>query len=659
VQTKVIKTYCHYDFDGKLEFEELIRLKHNYWNAQAAAYKKLYEEKKERFKFLCPQLVDLANAIETVDKEIEETYKIIKKKNSDQRERKASDELVQKVKSLKLEKSKLCEQHKKVTQSFFDTIVPDRKKLQSEKKELKKKYGRNGWKTIPRWTEINKLLSALESPFSDLKNECKAAIKEARKPLDKNGVSAWGCWEVVDEAIQKSLESSPTGPKFKSWNKLRGEGSINVRLQGYKQEDGTRQRVTLDEIKSGYLPFITLENDEKRKGNWKLTLRVANGGKNAEPIWFTLSIHKDRRFVAGTEILQINLQRRLIGRKFDYFVHWVVKLPETKHEKSSKKISVDLGFRPLKEGLRILGGHCDDAADLKPFLFSKNKLVRESIIVEGNKLQLFLPWSLVRRINYIENSKSPKGLKKIRSDEFNKFRTRFLEMLSRDKIPEFLAESISYLHLIRSPQRFAKLIGEWKESYRDLRGKISVPKNEQKLFKVAWKWHLIEYHLHDFQVGVRKRFDNQRDQLYRSVGVSFSYFEKVLWDDLDLSEMHKNPDPENKAKNAALKYIRHAALSKLRNYVEQQCRGSFELVNPAYTTKHCPKCDHINNWSVGDGKQQILICQKCKFSGDRDLDWGAVNVGRAAEWQPKVLSRSQPKARKTLGSKSKKNLIKV
>ena len=107
----------------------------------------------------------------------------------------------------------------------------------------------------------------------------------------------------------------------------------------------------------------------------------------------------------------------------------------------------------------------------------------------------------------------------------------------------------------------------------------------------------------------------------------------VVLEDLNVAGMLKN--------GRLAKSISDAAMSEVGRQLKYKAEWNGTEVVEAdrwfASTKTCPACGHKNDFGLGARRP---VCTECGYTGDRDLDWAAINLEALAGKPPESLNAS-------------------
>lgn len=108
----------------------------------------------------------------------------------------------------------------------------------------------------------------------------------------------------------------------------------------------------------------------------------------------------------------------------------------------------------------------------------------------------------------------------------------------------------------------------------------------------------------------------------------------LIFEDLRIGNMMKKPkpkeDPENEgkylkngasAKSGLARSVSDASWGKLfeqLSYKSDKFGAEFVKVNPAYTSRTCYECGHVNKGTLA--KYEVYVCESCGYECDRDIN---------------------------------------
>lgn len=508
----------------------------------------------------------------------------------------------------------------KSLQDEINAIQVEIESLVSDKKKLRQKERTKNVDSKLLDARINNLKSKRKELNFAVKTErerVKVKIKPQIEQLNSDAYEAkknaynesglwWGNYETVvaayDVASQKAMKSNAE-LRFKAFD---GTGKFAVRF-----ENGG---LTIDELKAGASNVCRIEtldtsrfqNLSKRgilsKARHAITMTIytfkdESGKKSRKEICLPIIFHRE---MDEGKIKTIHLHRRRIGKQFHWSASFTLKNDaehaSVTHHKSTKACGVDIGYRLVKEGLRVA-----TVADLG-----------------GNVEHLVLPNVWIGRMDYTEKLQSEL------SDSLNIMWVKLKSELAKiAEFPEPVNEIVNRMAKMgdrlpyKSIKQLFRILKEIETSGAPL-GDLNCAYNILKEFdKLTYKKEAELFNLKD-------KLLSQREHIYRNFAANLSKkYAHIIVEDMKLAEIAKTEKSEtetNDMPNAVKANRQRAALFSLVEAIKLSSIKAgclFERAEAAYSTRTCNHCNHVN-------ANTDHIYQHCSNCGEGyDLDENA------------------------------------
>jgi hypothetical protein len=421
--------------------------------------------------------------------------------------------------------------------------------------------------------------------FAQMEEEVKEAVKKA--PL------YWCNKEVVRDKFWAAWRGVKNGniPKF---HRFDDRWCLTWRFTG----GGMPVKDAFRKVLSGIVPPEVYKLPTKKRNKMaNLTCLFRQGEYR---ILVPIILH--RPLPEGGYIKRVTFVRRPYGRdRVRLFLNFTVEVPPDKYylpvreERKGKIAALELGFRKVDGRIRV--GVLYD-----PFTEEKFR-------------EIFIPQNIPERLEKVRKgqSKADEELEDIKND-LSKW---LVEPQVLPKLPEEIKKLITNrVAWVKTRDRGVwKVINLLKESGADPAAARNV---ERRMLK-------REKFLNDLQrtrikaLGARKRF---YENLAKEI---FDRYEMLIIKDISLKKLALKEMAEQLPDEA--RWVRFvAALGELVGCLERRAertKGVLVKLDPAYLTRTCHICNHINN--PNRPEKLFWTCEKCGTKWDQDKN-AAVNL---------------------------------
>ena len=503
---------------------------------------------------------------------------------------------------------------------------------------------------------LKKQIKPLNAAFQARKREFAASdvMREEQKELDfnhkmrlsglrKSSQINWCNYQLIELACQ----SFQSGPPPRDTTPYLGEGRLAVHIQDKKP-------LLWQDLVSGLRhPWLRIDPPEQDyRPNWH---RVSiNLGSVKDPVWLTAHarLHRNdprvkacHRIPPGTEVSWVVLHKRRVAGREVWILQITLGNPSGMREGNPTaygEIGVDLGFRKLDAGVRVAywqdeaGRHGDLQIPLaRWYHLDKAEHIR-SIRQELQNAVLACLLDFQKQPGekpawWDERTKGLAGWKKAR--RFANLARTFREQLQQDRrreVPGYPARDLST----------EQLQAGWHFSSKDL---LAVE-------KLLTAWQRRDLHLWKYEQGIRDGFVNWRRNFYRQWAFEMAQkYDLIRLEDINLQKLIAVPPVEQLDEMSSTKrnWQARAALGELRGYLIQRANRS-SLVNPANTTQSCHGCNHIDNFDAATELRHV--CSNCGLTWDQDHN-AAINILQGIPIPPK---EKKPSRQDRVAAKPKK-----
>ena len=225
----------------------------------------------------------------------------------------------------------------------------------------------------------------------------------------------------------------------------------------------------------------------------------------------------------------------------------------------------------------------------------------------------------MERLDHVES------LQSIRDRNLDGFRPVLRDGLGLlgDGCPEWMRESLKFMHAWRSADRFARLVTRWsKERFA----------GDEALFAIANAWRVQDLHLYSWVANERSSALNNRRETYRRFAAELGqHYSLIICDDFDLRQVVRRAKPEEENTTAATtrKNRQRASLSELRGAIAQ--RMPLKALKASGITHECNACGVVQAFDASVHIEHT--CTDCGSIWDQDVN-AARNLLRRFREQP-------------------------
>ncbi len=397
-----------------------------------------------------------------------------------------------------------------------------------------------------------------------------AAALTAAKEARANCGTGWGTYLQVENSLNGIRKGPP--PKFLSW---RGDGKLAVQLQG-------GMSVEAAEAGDGRLIIETLPTNGKACNVW---LRIASD-ENKQPIWAVVPVIFHRPLPRDAEIKWVYLTARRVACHTQWGVCFVLAR-ESGWRKTdladSGRVSVDLGWRVVPQGLRVAYWRGDDGEE-------------GEVVISARDVSR---WT------------KADDLRSIRDQRFNAARDSLADWIQGRTVPDWLREITPHLRQWRNAARLAYVALQWRGKRFDGDG------NEFLGFPVLEAWRQKDKHLYEFERNNIRKAIAWRDNLYRNLAATLSRrYKTVVVEDADWREIGEKPGAGEPAGNpVAARNRTIAAPGLLRRFLKERFTEYAEAKSQN-TTQRCTACGKLMGVDAAPAVE--LTCPHCNAVVDQD-----------------------------------------
>ncbi len=458
--------------------------------------------------------------------------------------------------------------------------------LQKQARELREqiataKIQRNEAKKLAR--ETNK------DALDQLEKERREAVKAAAKVSGLYWVNAEEVRNNYEIARRRAMRDK-TELRFHRWD---GTGKVTVRWQKGLSVPGVFKndtRMQIDPVPEEAWEHPT-RSVRRKKSRTRIRLRVTSDEKK-KPVWVELPMVMHRPIPEESEIRCASVIREKVGRKYRYKVVITATVTNNYPLHGNGTIGIDLGWRQVKDGLRV-AYWADDRGE------HGQLLLEPEILHEFNKLP---------------------DLRAIRDKHFNEIKSELSAWAANNNKPDWLTEELKTINAWRSPGRLVALIFRW--SVQRFEGDVEI-------YEKLEYWRKRENHLYDWEANLRDQVHRRRREIYRIFAADvIKKYGTVVLEDFDLRKVARKKDAEEGTRGSLpmdrQRFI--ASVSELRLAIQNACAragAAVYTVDAKYTTVECYECGHRENFDAS--AKLMRTCPKCKKLWDQDYN-AAINL---------------------------------
>lgn len=474
--------------------------------------------------------------------------------------------------------------------------------------------------------EANRLL--IEAGLGAGGPEHEEAVRQAR---GESGVF-WGTYLIVEEAMSKIGEGTP--PKFRQFD---GNGSIAVQLQGgltlanaVDCED-TRLRLYLPELTES---LAMKDDDSGLRARGEAWIRIGTEADGRTPIWTVVPFVYHRALPKDAVIKWAMLDRRRHADKDEYTLRLVLQT-ETQRRPSGEDgmVSVHLGYRNMKDGLRVATIYDGDAVE-----------------------EIYLSDADVKAFYF------PDDLEAVRDGHCEGVRAELIDWLKAQDLPEEWQERVRTISHWRGTERFQALIAWWRDHRFEgdsiapetafpnvlawARVKLAEyqkrphykprhPDDLSTVFGLLDFWRKFDKHLQQWSYNQGRKAAARRDLLYRNIARRLrDNYKHVVLAKINWKEMAAKPDiDEGSTIPASVRRVaRIASPGILSQYLKEAFAGDVISVSEKHITAECATCGAKAKWE----QQNITgCCANCQTISDLDHNAARITLARGRVAQQK------------------------
>lgn len=443
--------------------------------------------------------------------------------------------------------------------------------------------------------------------------------KQVRGEFTAQGLRQEG-YQPAEASMQGARKGPP--PRFKRFT---GEGKLSLQIQGGMSpaellacEDG-RVRLKAIHAASRY---------------YQLWFRVGSEGR--QPIWAKVPLVLHRDLPADARIQWVSILRRQCGTHWRWQVQFTLKREEWPQVAALKgACGVDLGWRQVEGGLRVaywVGQDADEAEESPARILCAEDL-KDGFPSCG---ELILSDEDLCRWHKADEIAS------IRAKNFNAVRDELTAWLRKTTdVPDWLRETLSHLHVWRSPARLEMLLWRWHgvrykkgretpwQPHPDYQGLPGCGRfaGDETIFPRLWAWRKQDKHLYDWQEANRQKAVRWRDDLYCNFARTLAdRYRTVVFEKTNWRELQEVPEVDEDGIESRTTNHRIAAVGRLRQLVRKKT-GRYVETDPTHTTTRCHSCGAIEEFDAA--RELEHTCQACGETWDQDQN-AALNLLDAA-----------------------------
>lgn len=435
----------------------------------------------------------------------------------------------------------------------------------------------------------------------------------------------WGTYFLIEAAVDAAAKMplwdgiTPQDPHFRRWS---GEGRIGVQYSPPTTPEkvfGGDTRLQIDPVDERAW-WSKIRGERRRFNRTVLRLRVGSAGSgNREPIFASFPMKMHRPFPKDSFIRGATVHRRMIGPREDWSVTITVETPEGwRAEKGGEgAVAVDLGWRVIDDGIRV--AIASDGQELNVSAWDMGGLAKADSLrsIRDSNFNLARE-RLVRQL-------AGEGETMISSDQPSPGEPGTSSTITTSPAvagtvgPPWFAAATRTLSLWRSPARLAALCIRWRDNRFA---------GDEAAYEALRRWESDDDHLWRWETSQRKKTHRRRRDQYSNFAARLArQYETLVLERFDLRKIATRKDERE---NEAARSNRHAvAVSELRAVLTNafEARGGrVVLVEAAYSTLTCSKCQHVNKLDLASSISQT--CAACGVQWDQDVNASEVLMQR-------------------------------
>ncbi len=416
----------------------------------------------------------------------------------------------------------------------------------------------------------------------------------------------WGTYLLVEDAMKAAAKMPiydgifPNDPHFIRWD---GDAQIGVQIQAQQDKAafctqdlfGNDTRIRIDPVdeKAWYSETRGIRRKASRT---MLHIRVGSSGSGGkEPVWASFPMIMHRPIPKDATIKRARVGVRNFGPHQEWTVDITVDtVGEPKKVCGPGTVAIDVGWRKIEDEVRV----CRWVADDDKF----GELRLDEDLLSGFKKVV--------------------DLASIRDKSFNLAKTKLIEWMKDNEVPEWVTKTLSHLHAWRSIERLRNFISRWtKERFA----------GDEDAYEHLKAWCDNDVHLWAWEENQRIKSLRRRRETYRIFAVELTKrYGTVVLEDFDLRPIQKRPktgSPDDQRQNETARGNRHlVAIGEFRSALDLcfRSRGGRTVTVPAqFTTLDCADCGHTNSFNAST--DIVQACESCGLIFDQD-DNAAKNI---------------------------------
>lgn len=323
-----------------------------------------------------------------------------------------------------------------------------------------------------------------------------------------------------------------------------------------------------------------------RPGDVILKFR-AHSDENHKPVWLTLPIRMHRPLPEDALIKSVAITRQGVGPDWRWHVFFCLERPNgwRTHETLGKgKVAVDLGWRRVPTGLRVAVWR-DETEQTGELVLSEHFL-----------------WAMGK----------VRDLESIRDNLWNETIAALRAWLkTHERLPQWLADLTSQLHLWKRKGRLERLYRFWSEHRF---------KGDQVGFAIVETWNKRDHHLWEWEAHLRDQTLADRREKYRIFADWLTKrYDEIVLEDFDLRKVAELDKGGGEMWQAARRQRQWASVHQLRLCIESTAKREkvgVTKLKPAYSTVVCAECGSLERWDKA--KEIRHTCLACGATWDQD-----------------------------------------
>lgn len=412
--------------------------------------------------------------------------------------------------------------------------------------------------------------------LADLNKTDNSKRRQARKA---SGVF-WGTYLLIESAVDQAKKEK-MDPRFKRWD---GTGRLGVQIQRGLLVDKllscTDRRLQLRPVpEQAWTPGAAPLEERRRMTRTEVKIRIGSNA-NRTPVWATFPVILHRPLPPDGRIMGAWVQRKRVGNH----ECWELCLSLEAYPKPRQPaapdgvVAIDFGAKGARADHRVA---LAVGSDGRQFVMNVPKISRHKKTrgEDGVMRQTGTP---IER-DLVEVLDHADSLRAIADREFNAARDALLAWSKTVTVPEWMHELLRYAHLWRSPRRFAKLVGRWKNERFD---------NDESAYGAAEAWRRQNSHLYQWESDERTRAIAHRREAYRVWSVKLAReYGRFVYENVNFGSIARRAAPEDEPTHYPNKVRNVAAPGELREQaVEAFGSTSCIKLKCSGRATRCPVC---------------------------------------------------------------------